>query len=54
MTFAEVRAGAVAVELEGRRLLIIGLRKLRRNKKATGRSKDKQDLRLLPRADPAG
>lgn len=54
VSFAEVRAGAVAVELEGRRLLIIGLRELRRNKQATGRSKDKQDLRLLPRAPRAG
>jgi len=30
--------------------LVIGLRKLRRNQKATGRTKDKKDLLRLPRS----
>ena len=47
VTFAEAHAGAETVELENERLLVIGLEDLRRNKRATGRTKDKDDLRRL-------
>ncbi len=47
VTFAEVRAGAEVVELEGQRVLVIGLTELRANKSATGRGKDRSDLRRL-------
>ena len=47
VSFGEVRAGAIQVMLDGQSLLVIGLDELRRNKAATGRTKDKQDLRGL-------
>jgi hypothetical protein len=47
VTFSEVRAGAVEVELDRQRLLVIGITELRRNKRATGRAKDQEDLRRL-------
>lgn len=47
VTFDAVRAGAVAVELAGLRLLVIGLAELRKNKRSTGRAKDREDLRRL-------
>ena len=47
VSFEQVRAGAIQAELEGERLLIIGLDELRTNKRATGRRKDKSDLRRL-------
>ena len=50
VTFAEAHAGAETVELENERLLVIGLEDLRRNKRATGRTKDKDDLRRLSAA----
>ena len=53
VAFDEVRAGADEVELDGQRLFIIGINELRTNKRATGRAKDKEDLRRLdavPRA----
>ncbi|GAC1462440.1 MAG: hypothetical protein PVSMB1_13080 [Gemmatimonadaceae bacterium] len=47
VSFAKVRAGADQVELDGQRLFVIGINELRTNKRATGRAKDKEDLRRL-------
>ena len=47
VSFEQVRAGAVETSIAGQRLLIIGLAELRVNKRATGRVKDKEDLRRL-------
>jgi predicted nucleotidyltransferase len=47
IAFDDVRAGADEVELDGQRLLVIGINELRINKGATGRAKDKEDLRRL-------
>ncbi len=47
VSFQEVRTGAVEADVGGSRLLIIGLAELRRNKEASGRPKDRQDLRRL-------
>lgn len=47
VSFETVRAGAVETEIGGERLLIIGLEELRVNKRATGRAKDKEDVRRL-------
>ena len=47
VSFDAVRAGAETVELDGQRLLVIGLPELRINKGATGRAKDRDDLRRL-------
>lgn len=47
VTFGEVRAGAEQIELEGQRVLVIGLTELRANKGATQRAKDKTDLGRL-------
>ena len=43
-------SGRGYVELENERLLVIGLEDLRRDKRATGRTKDKDDLRRLSAA----
>ena len=50
VSYKEVRAGAIATELAGERLLIIGLDELLANKKATGRAKDREDGRRLSAA----
>ena len=47
VAFEAVRAGAIATELAGERLLIIGLDELLANKRATGRAKDREDVRRL-------
>jgi hypothetical protein len=47
VTFAEVWKGAVAVAIARRQVRVIGLDELRKNKRATGRKKDKDDLRRL-------
>ncbi|MEO7083546.1 MAG: nucleotidyltransferase [Gemmatimonadaceae bacterium] len=47
VSFEKVRAGAVETSIDGQRLLIIGLEELRMNKRATGRVKDRDDLRRL-------
>ncbi len=47
VTFAEVANGAIADSLDGLPLRIIGLESLLRNKRSTGRSKDKLDVRQL-------
>jgi hypothetical protein len=48
VSFEHVLAGAQKTEIGGQPLLVIGLPELRANKRATGRDKDKLDLRLLP------
>lgn len=47
VSFEEVRSGAESIILDSKSLLVIGLNELRRNKAATGRAKDKQDLQRL-------
>ncbi len=47
VSFNAVRDGADTVELAGFRLLVIGLRELQINKRASGRAKDLDDLRRL-------
>lgn len=47
VTFAEVWKGALAVAIAHHQVRVIGLDELKRNKRATGRKRDKDDLRLL-------
>lgn len=47
VTFDEVHAGAEQVELDGQRMLVIGLAELLANKGATERRQDEADLRRL-------
>lgn len=47
VTFAEVWKGAVAVAIARHRVRVIGIDELKKNKRATGRKKDKDDLRRL-------
>jgi molybdenum cofactor biosynthesis enzyme MoaA len=51
--FDDVRAGAETIAIDGLELRVIGLIELRRNKRATGRAKDRLDLRRLEAAHPA-
>lgn len=50
--FPQVWSGATLVVIDGQRLRVIGLDELRANKAATGRKKDKEDLRALSRLGP--
>lgn len=47
VTFAEVRKGAVAIVNAQHPARVIGLAELRKNKRASGRKKDEDDLRRL-------
>ena len=47
VTYAEVSRGAVTAKIGGRALRVIGLAELMKNKAATGREKDEDDLRRL-------
>lgn len=47
LTFAEVWSGAVTVSISRQEVRVIGLAELRRNKRASGRRKDLEDLRRL-------
>ena len=47
VTFAEVWKGAVAIAIGRHRVRVIGLQELKKNKRASGRKKDKDDLRML-------
>ena len=47
VTFAEVWKGAVAVAIGQHQVRVIGLHELKKNKRASGRKKDKDDLRRL-------
>lgn len=53
VTFDEARDGAVQVPLDGELLPVIGLRALRANKVASGRSKDLHDLEQLGGSSPS-
>ncbi|MBL8816921.1 MAG: nucleotidyltransferase [Planctomyces sp.] len=48
VTFDECRAGSVKAEFDGIEVTVIGLTDLRRNKTASGRPKDLDDLQQLP------
>lgn len=48
VSFDEARVESVQIEIAGECLPVIGLEALRRNKRATGRKKDRDDLRQLP------
>lgn len=48
VTFEEAQVDSVLVTLSGDRLPVIGLAALRANKKASGRKKDRDDLKRLP------
>lgn len=45
--FLEVWSGATRATLDGQTIRVIGLRELKKNKNATGREKDEEDLRRL-------
>jgi predicted nucleotidyltransferase len=47
VTFPEVWKGAATVSIDTQKMRVIGLTELRKNKGATGRKKDKEDLRRL-------
>jgi predicted nucleotidyltransferase len=47
VTFAEVWNGATTIPLGGRKMRVIGLTELKKNKNATGRKKDEEDVRRL-------
>jgi hypothetical protein len=47
VTYSEVSKGAVTARIGGRTLRVIGLEELLKNKEATGRPKDEEDLRRL-------
>lgn len=49
ITFAEAVADDVNFELEGRRIRVIGLAALLKNKRATGREQDLADVKALDR-----
>ncbi|MHB1297751.1 MAG: hypothetical protein ACYC0B_04410 [Gemmatimonadaceae bacterium] len=52
VTFAEAWKGAEEIVLDGAKLRVIGLNELKRNKAATGRKKDRDDLRKLQSLRP--
>ena len=47
VSFLEVWNGATRTALDGQTIRVIGLRELKKNKNATGRKKDEEDLRRL-------
>lgn len=51
VTYAQVWKGRVTLALNDETLHVIGLTELRASKAASGRAKDKSDLRLLDRAN---
>lgn len=55
VSFDAIVAGAPTLNISGEPLRVIGLAELRANKRATGRKKDRDDLKLLPMptSDPA-
>ena len=48
--FEQAQADAVYLDIAGERLAVIGLASLRANKRASGRKKDRDDLKRLPPA----
>jgi hypothetical protein len=47
VTFPQVWKGATTARIGGQKVSVIGLNELRRNKGATGRKRDEEDLRQL-------
>ena len=47
VTFAEAWKGAATIVLDGHNLRVIGLAELKKNKRATGRGRDDEDVRRL-------
>jgi len=47
VSFAQVWQGAELTSLEGQEVRVIGLKELKANKSATGRKKDREDVRRL-------
>jgi predicted nucleotidyltransferase len=47
VTFLEVWNGATSAALDGQKIWVIGLSELKKNKNATGRKKDEEDVRRL-------
>lgn len=47
VTFADVWRGADVTSVQGQEVRVIGLKELKANKAATGRKKDKEDVRRL-------
>jgi hypothetical protein len=47
VTFLEVWNGATSATLDGQTIRVIGLSELKKNKNATGRKKDEEDVRRL-------
>lgn len=47
VSFPEVWKGVVLTNIEGQRVRVIGLTELTKNKMATGRAKDEDDIRRL-------
>lgn len=47
VTFGEVWRGAILSTVDGHRVRVIGLHELAKNKVATGRTRDKEDVRRL-------
>ena len=47
VSFLEVWNGATTVTLDGQKIRVIGLSELKKNKNATGRKKDEEDVRRL-------
>lgn len=47
VTFLEVWNGTTSATLDGQKIRVIGLRELKKNKNATGRKKDEEDVRRL-------
>ena len=48
VTFEDCRSGAILAEFDGINVPVIGLEDLKRNKLASGRTKDIDDLQQLP------
>lgn len=49
VSFEQVWTGSTEIVLDGEPMRVIGLAELRANKAATGRAKDREDLRKLPK-----
>ena len=47
VTFGEVWNGAATIALDGRKLRVIGLTELKKNKSATGRKRGEENVRPL-------
>ena len=48
LSYDEGKSGALTIEIDGVKVPVIGLKELRKNKRASGRAKDLADLENLP------